>query len=1138
MQAFRVLSLAALAVLPTVSAAAEGPEISHGVSAGRELVAANSLAMYGATPRYADSALHVWGVGSGQGVGRVAACADGTAEGPAAVTLAPPDSTPSEAILLALDDDTGEMHLLTHSTLAPNAYALWRVQCDGTSDGHVGFSIADPNAAPLSELAHIRGGRLRYRAAGGLAEVDVTADDQPVDLVVPFDALAIVRCVTPPEGLICTFISTAGLSILRLDGDGTAHRLLEPRFVGPVSGGPVLYDAARGLVHFPSFSQVRRGEVRATFGVLRLSDMAFGEMPLRRDWEWSINDGFEGATGPFVVGTDRALAVHVAPLIYDESQVDLDNDTLEAAREAALGTSDWAADSDGDGVDDPIEQWLFETSPQDAGSHPPPSHHAWRWGPSTRVDLERRTLQRRTPTNFVGTSVACDLSPGGDYDQCVAVGEDGVEAEVRVADPSGIFTPDAGTQFIPHAGRDPRFLDGFTRADRQGTTTGFFPLDVPELSQGKLNGILAVSEDTLYLLASLGGQLPRLFRVTAAGAEELEPAFGCPLAAVGTADCVERYSPGAISGLALLGTDSQRAAAYVRVDTAYSSYLALLDGAGVRPLQDLGVREVSVRSLANNPRASELLVADPDGRGLGRRLGQDFTGERFLALGGPGPLGVTARGYSDVATLLWLIDDPAGASGGCVSVGSITLCDIQPSGGSGGPVRNREDMSLEWLPMEAPLEAGEVLLAGFADGYDAENGEIHPGHWAIFKMARNGAVSEFLDEATLVGVLADPTLREELARQPLDHVDALAVSPRRDRLCFTEHLHQRAFEVTLDPERGVPTGFAKLSPPGSDRPRACAYDTDGRVAVADAQSVFVGDERLNHPVGGAVTGLLRAGDRWVLWGAPAPAACVSDDGTVTQGGQVIAVADLPFAPGHLAYLVPGRKSEPGQASVGGVLTLDGFCHAAPPIERLEGPTDYKLYDILQQARLRVTARRSNVDHASFVARPDGEFVLAFWDRTDGSGNPATELWGPELTYVFEAGLSPADPSGAHRLPALDPWRREAMRHSIVLGPRANPPERRFDAPDHKPGAVALVPGATVEGDWGHHRASVAYTPEGGWPAVVAEGDAGDDAGVGGRDGGGKEGGGCAIGPSTRADGRWVCWGAVVVWGLGRRRRRR
>jgi hypothetical protein len=151
----------------------------------------------------------------------------------------------------------------------------------------------------------------------------------------------------------------------------------------------------------------------------------------------------------------------------------------------------------------------------------------------------------------------------------------------------------------------------------------------------------------------------------------------------------------------------------------------------------------------------------------------------------------------------------------------------------------------------------------------------------------------------------------------------------------------------------------------------------------------------------------------------------------------------------------------------------------------------------------------------------------------GSGLLATELWGPEFTYFFEPAWRPYDP--ARRIAALDPMRRERLRYSIIAGPRASPSERTLEAPDHKPGALALVPGAPADADWGHVFADTAWSPEGGWPGCGGGDD--PDGGVGGEAASSSgEGCGCRVAGRSAGGAPWVS--VLLLLGAGRRLRAR
>jgi hypothetical protein len=1138
----RRLNVALLLAVPALGHADPLPEVAHGVTF-EPLPEFDALLGDRLRPGFVDASGRAFAVSNPGGTEGTSAalCLESRTPGAQPVRISPPDVLPSAAVTLAVSDDGTDVRLITHADQAPGAWAIWRIACDGTvSDGRT-FSVPpdDPVGPPGFETARLVNETLVYRTGRGLAHVDLAVEGVRPTLAVNLEALSLSNCTNLPTGdLVCGSTSPDGTSIVRIDPDGAVSTLVGPRGIGAHTGGPMVLDRARDLLFLPSFARNVEGEIRPVFGVLRLSDFAFGEMAVNADWPpvMSPNETILSSSELLVLAYDRESRPHVGRIVYDEGQVDLDRDTLTATRELELGTSDWALDSDADGVDDGVELGLFETSPTDAASRPPVAETAWRWGPSTRLDLERRTEavfqpQRRYP----GVPAYCEYTPDGLNLDCSDLGaDDPVPAQVRF-DTVDLPTPDFQTRFRRRAGPDPRFVDGFERyALDAATPNALFPFSEPGVAT--VNSIVAVSADTLYLTAAVGpsGAL-RLWRVTADGSVELDLGSGCPLAPADPA-CVPRYAPGRVTIAELVGVDAERGAAFLRVDTNYTSYLTLLAEDGVRPLRDLGWSGRGARVVAPSPFVDEIFISDP-GHAFsgGRRLGADWAGERFLVQSvGTGGVAPYAAGFGDDVMFAWLVDDAqAGPGGGCVSIGGLRACDIAPTGATAGPKRVPHEIALVWQPMDEALTPGEVLFGGWADGFDETTGAQRPPRWALWKMARGGAITPWFDAVQFDALVQDPAVRAELAAKPLDHVDSLAVASGGLKFCFVERTYARGWEVTLDPERRVPAAVApfpadKVGTAGT--PLACAYDESDRLAIIGGMGLVVGDDaRIEHGLGGGVKGLLRAGAQWLAWGAPGGAQCLRDDGTTGGRADVAAVTPLPFLPDHVAWIAPGSRARPVTGAVTAVATIDQFCDGSTILEALEEPEGINLWDYLQQVYVHVTYRRSDVVDASLVARPDGSFLLAGWNRTQEGGLPATELWGPEFTYFFEPAWRPYDP--ARRIAALDPLRRERLRYSIIAGPRASPSERTLDRPDHKPGALALVPGATADADWGHVFTDTAWSPSGGWPA----GGGGDaDGGVGGEAASGGGGGcGCRAAGGRTAGAPWVL---VLVLGLGRRLR--
>jgi hypothetical protein len=96
-------------------------------------------------------------------------------------------------------------------------------------------------------------------------------------------------------------------------------------------------------------------------------------------------------------------AVRLYALTFDPAALDLDADLLTAAEEAALGTSDTLADSDGSGTLDGVESRLAGTDPADAADDP-----------ASAVELQRETTYALSPLVH---RVLPDIPDSGGYPQ-------------------------------------------------------------------------------------------------------------------------------------------------------------------------------------------------------------------------------------------------------------------------------------------------------------------------------------------------------------------------------------------------------------------------------------------------------------------------------------------------------------------------------------------------------------------------------------------------------------------------------------------------------------------------------------------------------------------------------------------------
>lgn len=139
--------------------------------------------------------------------------------------ISPPDALPSAAVTLAVSDDGADVRLITHADLAPGAWAIWRIACNGTvSDGRT-FSVPpdDPVGPPGFETARLVNETLVHRTARGLAHVDLAVEGARPTLAVNLETQHLTHCLLLPSGdLVCGDIGAEGTSIVRIDADGAA----------------------------------------------------------------------------------------------------------------------------------------------------------------------------------------------------------------------------------------------------------------------------------------------------------------------------------------------------------------------------------------------------------------------------------------------------------------------------------------------------------------------------------------------------------------------------------------------------------------------------------------------------------------------------------------------------------------------------------------------------------------------------------------------------------------------------------------------------------------------------------------------------------------------------------------------------
>jgi len=139
---------------------------------------------------------------------------------------------------------------------------------------------------------------------------------------VNLESVNLTNCIPLPAGdLVCGSMDADGTSLVRIGSDGGIEILVEPRGIGPHAGGPMVLDRQRRLVFFPNFARNVEGDDRPVFGVLRLSDFAFGETAINADWSrvMSLNETILSDTGHAFSGGRRVGADWAGERFIDQS---------------------------------------------------------------------------------------------------------------------------------------------------------------------------------------------------------------------------------------------------------------------------------------------------------------------------------------------------------------------------------------------------------------------------------------------------------------------------------------------------------------------------------------------------------------------------------------------------------------------------------------------------------------------------------------------------------------------------------------------------------------------------------------------------------------------------------------------------
>jgi hypothetical protein len=184
----------------------------------------------------------------------------------------------------------------------------------------------------------------------------------------------------------------------------------------------------------------------------------------------------------------------------------------------------------------------------------------------------------------------------------------------------------------------------------------------------------------------------------------------------------------------------------------------------------------------------------------------------------------------------------------------------------------------------------------------------------------------------------------------------------------------------------------------------------------------------------------------------APAACVADDGTVSN--LAVRVIAISTAPGGLAYI--------DGAGNGFTNTVDRFCSDAPPAEIFQrvvarrvvagvvtGTSEMKVFERLYNPQF--TFRTVKPYRAVLAVRPDGMVVAAMAEQEAENGLPANTEAMPNVVFWY----FPTYEAVSLALPEHDSFRITEVVNDVLA-------TQPFYVT-----AMAVVPGAPAIRDWGY-----------------------------------------------------------------------
>ncbi|MBK9258704.1 MAG: hypothetical protein IPM54_02585 [Polyangiaceae bacterium] len=797
--------------------------------------------------------------------------------------------------------------------------------------------------------------------------------------------------------------------LVRIDPDKTIHVIAEPSVMraAAVQPAPIAHSAALGttlLDCWPRFCLVDSDglALRQRFppGLVQTPS--------------SLGNFVPSTAEPFL----QTLLDNVAhPVTFDPSRLDADRDGLSLAEELALGLPALDGDADDDGVLDGTEVRFFQTNPKDPQSGPARTDVAPKLAPSMRMgdwSLFRARMVEVHGLHIEGAwpGAVCHRVLDMSGFRCLKGDGAPVRSELfdygtspkftaglthallgnRVVDvATGMETTTAGK---PDTAHDPGF----------GATTYQRVDDDKRIMRYRNGEAFAVIDLDRTACPILGSPAEEATRCQDPAEEILDVHYVAPAG----------YHAPTQTNLFALHTQTRGAWLVAVSDTRAERVAHLQAFEDKQPnFAPLGDGAVALGMFAeNNGKGGVLYNVDQGFRTIGEPYGRKSM---------PPSGGVWFRdGLLQGTSYAWYTMPPSTSdeTGGCVSVGDITLC------GFDSPVvmpdyTTQIYVYQEWVPVPEKLEPGEALF--FANLRNVGGGAfvtLSEPDWALYRLTRKGGTHRWIDRPMFESLL-DAAGKSAIEAEALGPIVALGARDDAKRVCIVEKPASekaRLFELALDGAADAPTGITLQSQTSA---AACVYGQGGIVVLAEADA----DSELRLPDGTThalpipdPSGVVAVDGGWLAWGRAGKAACVIG-GNVQPTLPSVVAAD--FRDGLVYYA--DADGMPFVANLAAVCGGDGA-----QVEALT-ETVYSEYPMSLwrfASKVGSVVLESNVKRAHLTALPSGHVLYA----TEGLGYDSASAFYHDRLLRLRPAFRPA--RWDKRIEKLDPRRHEQALHAF------------------------------------------------------------------------------------------------------------